>query len=167
MICLPWDFHKTPNILNLQVPRVFPLFLFSFISSFSFFFFFFFFLGMYLQHMEIPRLGVESELLLQAYTTATAMQDLSHVFDLHTPQLLARSLTHWARPGIEPSSSRILVGFVSTAPQWELHSCLVQLRAGASGIPWFVYTSLPSRGHERLKAMTEHLHILAPSLCLG
>ena len=31
-----------------------------------------------------------------------------------------RSLTHWARPGIEPASSWILVGFVSTAPQWEL-----------------------------------------------
>ena len=31
-----------------------------------------------------------------------------------------RSLTHWARPGIEPMSSRILVGFISTAPQWEL-----------------------------------------------
>ena len=40
-------------------------------------FFFFFFLGP--QHMEVPRLGVESELQLPAYTTATATQDLSHV----------------------------------------------------------------------------------------
>ena len=32
----------------------------------------------------------------------------------------ARSLTHWARPGIEPVSSGILVGFISTEPQWEL-----------------------------------------------
>ena len=30
------------------------------------------------------------------------------------------SLTHWARPGIKPESSRILVRFISTAPQWEL-----------------------------------------------
>ena len=29
-------------------------------------------------------------------------------------------LTHWARPGMEPASSWILVGFVSTVPQWEL-----------------------------------------------
>ena len=29
--------------------------------------------------MEDPRLGVELELELQAYTTATAMRDLSHV----------------------------------------------------------------------------------------
>ena len=35
--------------------------------------------------MEVPRLGVESGLQLPAYTTATAtaMPDLSHVWDLH------------------------------------------------------------------------------------
>ena len=32
----------------------------------------------------------------------------------------ARSLTRWARPGIEPTFSWILVRFVSTEPQWEL-----------------------------------------------
>ena len=32
----------------------------------------------------------------------------------------AGSLTHRVRPGIEPTSSWILVGFVSAAPQWEL-----------------------------------------------
>ena len=36
----------------------------------------FFFLGSHLQHMEVPRLGVESE--LPAYTTATATRDPSH-----------------------------------------------------------------------------------------
>ena len=30
------------------------------------------------------------------------------------------SLTHWARPGIEPTSSWILVMFISAAPQQEL-----------------------------------------------
>ena len=33
--------------------------------------------------MEVPRLGVESELQLLAYATAIAMSDLSHVCDLH------------------------------------------------------------------------------------
>ena len=33
--------------------------------------------------MEVPRLGVESELQLLAYTTAIAMRDPSHVCDLH------------------------------------------------------------------------------------
>ena len=45
--------------------------------------FIFDFLGLHLWHMEVPRLGVKSELQLPAYTTATAMQDLSHVCDLH------------------------------------------------------------------------------------
>ena len=34
-------------------------------------------------HMEVPRLGVESELQLLTYTTATAKQNPSHVCDLH------------------------------------------------------------------------------------
>ena len=33
--------------------------------------------------MEVPRLGVESELQFLAYTTATAMQNLNHVCNLH------------------------------------------------------------------------------------
>ena len=44
-------------------------------------FFFFFFLGPNLQYMEVPRLGVESELSLPVY--ATAMRDPSHVCELH------------------------------------------------------------------------------------
>ena len=40
-------------------------------------------LGRHLQHREVPRPGVESERQLPAYTTATAMQDPSHVCDLH------------------------------------------------------------------------------------
>ena len=49
-------------------------------SSLSFFFFVF--LGPQPWHMKIPRLGVESELQLQAYTTDTEMQDPSCVCDL-------------------------------------------------------------------------------------
>ena len=36
-----------------------------------------------LRHMEVPRIGVESELHLLAHTTATAMPDPSHVCNLH------------------------------------------------------------------------------------
>ena len=35
------------------------------------------------RHMEVPRLGVESELQLQAYTTAIATWDSSRVCNLH------------------------------------------------------------------------------------
>ena len=47
------------------------------------FFLFFIFLGLQLQHMEVPRLGVNLELQLLAYATAIATQDPSHVWDLH------------------------------------------------------------------------------------
>ena len=33
--------------------------------------------------MEVPRLGVESELYLLAYTTATETPDLSHICHIH------------------------------------------------------------------------------------
>ena len=42
--------------------------------------------GPHLQYIEVPRLGVESELQLPAYTAATATWDPSHVCDLcHSP----------------------------------------------------------------------------------
>ena len=44
---------------------------------------FFCFLGLHPQHMEVPRLGVQSELQLLACITATTTRDLSHVFELH------------------------------------------------------------------------------------
>ena len=60
-------------------------------------------------HMEVPRLGIESELQLQAYASATALWDLSHICNLYTTaQGNAGSLTHGVRPGIEPTSSWIM-----------------------------------------------------------
>ena len=53
-------------------------------------FFFFFFLGPHLWHVEVPRLGVESELHLPAFATAT--WHLSHVCDLHHSSLQCRIL---------------------------------------------------------------------------
>ena len=47
--------------------------------------------------MEVPRLGVESEIQLLAYTTATAMPDPTSVCDLYTYTAAhsnTRSLTH-------------------------------------------------------------------------
>ena len=41
------------------------------------------FLGLHLQHTEVPRLGVEWELQLLAYSTATATWDRSQVCNLH------------------------------------------------------------------------------------
>ena len=100
---------------HLSLPSTFLLIPFYFIL-----FIFFCFLGPYPRHLEVPRLGVESELQLPASTTATEMRDPSHVCDLRhssrqhrilNPLSKARDWTH------------ILVdtsGFVSTVPQWEL-----------------------------------------------
>ena len=58
-----------------------------------------------------------------------------HMFVTHTTAHgNVRSLTHWARPGIGPTTSWFLVGFVFTAPRWELQNivcytslCIMQM----------------------------------------
>ena len=70
--------------------------------------------------MEVPRLGVESELQL---LTCTQPQQLG-IWALSVTYITAQgnsgSLTHWARPEIEPVPSWIQVGFITTKPWWEL-----------------------------------------------
>ena len=51
-------------------------------------------LGPQLWCMEIPRLGVESELQLQVYIIATVMCGLSHIATYTIAHGNARSLTH-------------------------------------------------------------------------
>ena len=56
--------------------------------------FFVFLFRAHLKHMEVPRLGVELELKLLAYTTATATLDPSPICHLHHSSGNARSLIH-------------------------------------------------------------------------
>ena len=104
------------------------LFLFYFISFYLFYFillyfilFYFIlcFIGPFLWYMEVPKLGVESELQLLAYTTATATWDPSSICDPYHRSWQCR-IPDPLRPGIEPTSSWILVRFISTEPHWEL-----------------------------------------------
>ena len=83
-------------------------------------FFFFFFLGLHPRHMEVPRLEVEQELQLLAYTTATAIPDLSCICNLNHSSWQCQIPNLLSEGGIEPTSSGMVVRFVSTAPQWEL-----------------------------------------------
>ena len=62
-------------------------------------------LGLHLWHIEVPRLGIQLDLQLPAYTTTTAM--------------MGPLPNEWSQ-GIKPATSWFLVGFVSAAPQWEL-----------------------------------------------
>ena len=68
--------------------------------------------------MEVLRLGVESELQLLAYATATAMPDLSRVCDLHHRSQQYRILNPLSKPGIEPTTSWLLVRSIIAEPQW-------------------------------------------------
>ena len=61
---------------------------------FIYYLYFSWFLGPQPWHMEVPRLGVESELQLVAYTTATATPHLSCVCNLYHSSQHAGSLTH-------------------------------------------------------------------------
>ena len=56
--------------------------------------------------MEVPRLGVKSELQLQAYTTATAMPDPSRICNLHHSLQQCQILKPLSKAGIEPTSSQ-------------------------------------------------------------
>ena len=55
----------------------FPRLPFPSLSLFAFF--------LWLWHMDVPRLGVESELQLLAYSKATVTPDLGHIYNLCAP----------------------------------------------------------------------------------
>ena len=78
--------------------------------------------------MDVPRLGVKSELQLPAYTTATS--DPSRTCNLHCSLPELGILNPLSRRGIGPSSSQMPVGFVTTEPQRELqrhfYFCIIQ-----------------------------------------
>ena len=89
-----------------------------------FFFFFPSFLRLNLRHMDVPRPGVVSELWLWASTTARQLGIWAASMTSTTAHCSTRSLTCWTRPGVEPTSSWILVGFLSSEPQgelWKIH----------------------------------------------
>ena len=86
------------------------------LSKLIFFFFFFFliFFGLFRSASETCRNSQarhQIELQLPAYATAIATPDPMRVCDLHHS-----SLTQWARPGIEPASSWILVEVITNVP---------------------------------------------------
>ena len=74
----------TPHHTEIKAVVGFFFFFFFPFLSFFFFFFFFCFFGITLQHVKVPRPGVESELQLLAYATATtATPHSSCICDLH------------------------------------------------------------------------------------
>ena len=81
-------------------------------------------LGLHLRHTEVPRIGVKSELQLPAYPQPQ-QQGIQAMSGTCTTALgNSGSLTHWARPGIEPSSSWV---FLTSEPWGELLTCFLNL----------------------------------------
>ena len=104
-----------------------------------FFFFFFCFLGLQVWHMEA---------LIRARTgaTATATWDPGHIYDLQ--QSSWQCWTHWVRPGIKLTYSRILVVLVTAEPQGKSFTEIPELinshiwpNLRNFGIPFFRYHS--------------------------
>ena len=96
---------------------------FSYVSFFLSFFFFFFLLTPHLRHMEVPRLGVESELQLWAYTTATAVLDPSYICDLPCTLQHHLILKPLVRPRIKLASSQTLYWVLNPLSHNRSSSC--------------------------------------------
>ena len=78
-----------------------------------FFFLAFVSLGLHPQLMDVPRLRVKSELQPPA-TPQPQQRQIRATSSTHTTgHGNARSLIHWVRPGIETTSSWMLVGFTN------------------------------------------------------
>ena len=72
----------------------------------------------HLRHMEVPGLGVKSELQLRSLPQPHWIRATHETYA--TACNIIGSLTHWASPGIEPASSQYYVRSLTTEPQWEL-----------------------------------------------
>ena len=87
--------------------------------DFIYLFFFCLLLG-HLQHMEVPRLGVESELQLPPTSQTQQHQIQATSATYTTAHSNTGSLIPWARPGFKPEISWFLIRFISAVPQHEL-----------------------------------------------
>ena len=72
--------HSSDNIRSLTL---WAMRLLQFLKLYNLFFFLSFFSGPHQRHMEVPRLGVKSELQPLVYARATAMPDSSYICYLH------------------------------------------------------------------------------------
>ena len=87
------------------------------------FYLFILFSGPHSQHMEVHRLGVKWSNRSYSYWPMPQPQQRqirAESMTYTTAHGKARSLTHLARPGIEPATSSFLVRFISAVP-WREH----------------------------------------------
>ena len=75
--------------------------------------------------MEVPRLGIKLELQLPAFASVIATQDPSLVCDLLQPVAILAPQPTERGQGSNLVPSWILVWFISTEPQRELHMSFI------------------------------------------
>ena len=109
--------------------------------------------------MEFPRLGVKSEWQLLAYTTATAMPDLSHSCDLHHSSRQHQILNPLSKPRIWTCvlmyASQICFCWATRDPSriYDLHHSSSQCRILnplSEARDWTGYLMVPSQIHKPL-----------------
>ena len=98
----------------------------------DFFFFFFGFLGPNPRHMEFP--GEGSNWSCSCRPGPHPIRATSAIYI--TAHDNTGSVSHWTRPGIEPASSWIPVGFITTEPQRELWFFLL---VGSTCLRWVIW----------------------------
>ena len=106
------------------------------LESSDLFLFYFALLGPHLWHMEIPSPGVQLELQLPACATATAVQDLSCIWDLYHSSGQRQILNPWSEA--RDWTHNLLVSswiHFCCATWWELH--FIFLKGHTHGISKF------------------------------
>ena len=109
------------------------------------FFFFFVFLGPHTQHMEVPRLGAESELQPLAYPTVTARLDLSCLCNLYHSSQQHQILNPLSKARDRTHVARNMSGFITAESQRELQGPLTFFRP--LRIPKHLLQGSWGRGH--------------------
>ena len=121
-----------PNWLDLVGCSFFFFFFLSFnFLTYILFIYLFCLLGLHPWHMEVPRLGVISELQLPAYAAATATQDPSHVCTLHHSSRQCQILNPLSKA--KDQTLNLMV------PSW---LCFCYVMAGTLGAVFFIHLFL-------------------------
>ena len=98
-------------------------------NSFSAYFFFLFsFLGPHRGIWKFPGQGSNQSCICWPTPQPQLCRIRATSATYTTAHGIARSLTHWVRPGIEPTTSQFLVRFISAVPQWELLNIIFNMK---------------------------------------
>ena len=114
-MCFAWSEQNNQQHNCPQVPPSFGriVLMSEMVWGFFCFLVFFCFMRPNVQHMEVPRLSVKSQLQLLAYITATAMQNPSYICSLHHSSWQHRVLNPWNEARVRTYILMDIVGLIT------------------------------------------------------